>query len=67
MMVKGRCVACGERSLFVGEGGWLTCSWSECTAPDATGRLLEGPLLRPICQLIEKALAEGLTSETRRT
>lgn len=28
-----RCPACGNQTLFVGEGGHLTCSWLECPAP----------------------------------
>ena len=32
--IKGhRCPACGG-SLFVGEGGYITCSWYRCPSPD---------------------------------
>lgn len=29
------CPACGRSSLFVGKGGWLTCSRTACRAPGA--------------------------------
>lgn len=28
------CPACGNRTLFIGEGGHLTCSWMKCVNPD---------------------------------
>lgn len=39
--VKGRCPWCGSQSLFVGKGGYVTCSWIECRRPDAASNLLE--------------------------
>ena len=39
--IQGRCPACGGQSLFVGSGGWLTCSRLECPEPDAASTLLE--------------------------
>lgn len=33
--VKGCCPACGARGLFVGAGGYLTCSAASCPAPAA--------------------------------
>lgn len=29
------CPACGRSSLFIGKGGWLTCSRTACRAPGA--------------------------------
>lgn len=41
--VVGRCpMGCGE-TLFLGSGGYVTCSWVECPQPDAASDLLEGP------------------------
>ncbi|SEO83287.1 hypothetical protein [Actinacidiphila rubida] len=39
--VKGHCPACGGTSLFLGEGGYPTCSRAECPEPDAASTLLE--------------------------
>lgn len=36
-----RCPSCGSRSLFVGSGGWLTCSVIGCKEP-ATGEVIQG-------------------------
>ncbi|MFJ3083018.1 DUF6085 family protein [Streptomyces halstedii] len=40
--VQGRCPACGAVSLFLGEGGHVTCSRADCPAPDAADELLHG-------------------------
>lgn len=39
--VKGRCPACGWTSLFLGDGGYVTCSRIDCPEPDAASTLLE--------------------------
>ena len=39
--VKGTCPACGGRTLFVGSGGYITCSYIPCPDPGAAGKLLE--------------------------
>jgi hypothetical protein len=43
--VQGRCPACGgSQSLFLAEGGYVTCARVECPDPEAATRLLEhGP------------------------
>lgn len=39
--VRGYCpMGCGE-TLFLGEGGYVTCSWFSCPMPDAVSRLIE--------------------------
>lgn len=38
--VQGRCPACGKTSLFLGDGGYVTCSRLECPEPDAASTLL---------------------------
>lgn len=40
-LVKGRCPACGHASLFLGSGGYVTCSIAECREPDAASTMLE--------------------------
>ncbi|MCI3277596.1 hypothetical protein [Streptomyces cylindrosporus] len=40
--VQGRCPACRWRSLFVGDGGHITCSRLECPTPEAADQLLHG-------------------------
>jgi len=39
--VKGRCpMGCGE-TLFLGDGGYVTCSFLKCPEPDAVSTILE--------------------------
>lgn len=38
--VQGRCPACGNETLFVGDEGCLICSLEGCPMPDAADRLL---------------------------
>ncbi|MGC9540200.1 DUF6085 family protein [Streptomyces sp. UG1] len=38
--IQGHCPACGWSTLFVGDGGYLTCSRLECPQPDAAHRIL---------------------------
>lgn len=39
--VQGHCpMGCGE-TLFLGSGGYVTCSWFSCPRPDAASLLLE--------------------------
>ncbi|HEX5565875.1 MAG TPA: DUF6085 family protein, partial [Streptomyces sp.] len=40
--VQGRCPACGGASLFLGEGGHVTCSRIDCPDPSAVDDLLHG-------------------------
>lgn len=39
--VQGRCPACHRESLFLGDGGYVTCRRLECTDPEAATKLLE--------------------------
>ncbi|MCY0928343.1 DUF6085 family protein [Streptomyces sp. H27-H1] len=39
--VQGRCPACGGASLFLGDGGYVTCSRIDCPDPEAATRILE--------------------------
>lgn len=38
--IKGHCPACGGASLFVVEGGYVTCSRIDCPRPDAAHIIL---------------------------
>lgn len=40
-LVKGRCPACGTAGLFLGDGGYVTCSLIGCPEPDAASSVLE--------------------------
>jgi hypothetical protein len=40
-LVKGRCPACNATSLFLGDGGYVTCARLDCPQPDAASTLLE--------------------------
>ncbi|WP_318201091.1 hypothetical protein [Streptomyces sp. SCL15-4] len=42
-LVKGNCPACRRASLFLGTGGYPTCSNHECPEPDAATTVLEQP------------------------
>lgn len=39
--VQGHCPACGRTALFVGAGGYITCSHTDCPQPDAASTLLD--------------------------
>jgi hypothetical protein len=39
--VQGRCPACGTAGLFLGSGGYVTCSSVDCPEPDAATTVLE--------------------------
>jgi hypothetical protein len=40
--VQGRCPACRGNSLFIGSGGYITCSRIDCPDPSAADELLHG-------------------------
>lgn len=50
-LVKGRCPACGTSGLFLGDGGYVTCSLIDCPNPSAADELLHR--LRPTTALSE--------------
>jgi len=41
--VRGRCPSCGSESLFLGSGGYVTCSVIGCKNPGAPTAVLAGP------------------------
>ena len=40
--IQGRCPACRGDSLFIGAGGYVTCSRLDCPNPCAVDQLLHG-------------------------
>ena len=38
--IQGRCPACKSETLFIGTGGWITCSLIGCPNPSAADELL---------------------------
>lgn len=38
--IADRCPSCGGKTLFIGSGGWLTCSYLRCSEP-GVGRAIE--------------------------
>lgn len=51
LVVAGRCPACGGSSLFLGSGGYVTCSRSDCPVPDAAASILEDGETQHIVEL----------------
>lgn len=39
-LVQGRCPACGTSGLFLGDGGYITCSLADCPQPDAATEVI---------------------------
>jgi hypothetical protein len=44
-LVQGNCPACSSASLFLGNGGYVTCSRIDCPEPDAASTALERRLV----------------------
>lgn len=40
-VVVGACPSCGNESLFLGDGGYVTCAILRCPEPGAASDLLE--------------------------
>jgi len=40
--VQGRCPACGSTTLFLGSGGYVTCSLLGCSDPCSADKFLHG-------------------------
>ena len=45
--IEGRCPTCGVRSLFVGQGGYVTCGWLDCSDPCAPSKALGVDFSKP--------------------
>lgn len=70
--VQGRCPACGAASLFLGEGGHVTCARIECPEPCAADQLLHGEAAAPrragdilaaLGRRIPETLAKGISRD----
>jgi hypothetical protein len=54
--IKGYCpMGCGS-TLFLGEGGFVTCSWINCPDPEAVTKILEGAAERDHTVLITETM-----------
>jgi hypothetical protein len=49
--VAGYCPACGNRTLFLGKGGYVTCSLDVCPNPTAAADLLSDQEIQHIVVL----------------
>lgn len=65
--VHGRCPACGVASLFLGSGGWLTCSSLDCPNPTrASTALAEAPdTAGPADQTAQSSISDGSDDHQR--
>lgn len=76
--VQGKCPSCGSESLFLADGGYVTCSIIGCDDPCAANDLLEGaaiaamqepvsqdePLSMSRLQMLDHFLARGIALST---
>lgn len=67
--VQGRCPACGGASLFLGEGGHVTCRRLDCPDPSAADDMLgEGaPMLHRVAVLASDLFMAGKPGPERET
>ncbi|MGC4925524.1 DUF6085 family protein [Streptomyces sp. DT117] len=67
--VQGRCPACGAASLFLGEGGHVTCSRIDCPAPDAADDMLSQgvAMLHRVAVLASELFTTGTPGPERET
>jgi hypothetical protein len=61
LLVQGRCPACRGSSLFLGSGGYLTCSRLDCPNPSAADDVLHrtapaGELREHLAAAVDKAI-----------
>lgn len=68
--VQGRCPSCGGSSLFLGDGGYVTCSRSNCVEPDAATTMLERTPAaetphRPTLEAVVRALEANATVQKK--
>ena len=60
--IQGRCPACRWQSLFLGDGGHVTCSRLECLDPCAADQLLHGENGPAATQATEPAVVDRQTA-----
>lgn len=67
--VQGRCPACGAASLFLGEGGHVTCSRIDCPEPSAADIMLGqgAPMLHRVAVLASELFTAGALGPERET
>lgn len=49
--IRGHCPACGGTTLFLGSGGYITCSLINCPRPDAASVLLDDAETEHVVQI----------------
>lgn len=49
--VQGHCPACGHASLFLGSGGYVTCSIRECPDPTLVADILDDREIHHVVEL----------------
>jgi hypothetical protein len=60
MLFDGRtCPVCGNRTLFIGSGGYVTCSWIDCSNPD-TSDAVDKLVVAATQAAAERARVEGI-------
>lgn len=67
--VQGRCPACGSPSLFLGSGGHVACSLSDCPDPSAAANMLDegAPMLHRVAVLASDLFMAGKPGPERET
>lgn len=62
--VAGYCPACGQTTLFLGSGGYVTCSLNCCPSPTAAADMLEQrPVEREVVRPVEVRAEIPLSGE----
>lgn len=65
-----RCPSCGAQTLFIGSGGWLTCSVIGCKSPSVSttiGDLREAAAARPILDKLIAIIESDLVAMTHQS
>ncbi|MER5694903.1 DUF6085 family protein [Streptomyces mirabilis] len=62
--VQGRCPACGRTSLFLGDGGYVTCSIIDCPNPSAADELLHGDAQDQLARALGRERAARVIAHT---
>ena len=63
--VQGRCPSCGRESLFLGSGGYVTCSIIGCADPDAAHDALTPAPTPQTTDDVREAVARAIRDRNR--
>ena len=64
-IVTGTCLACNNRSLFLGDGSYVTCGWVHCPDPTMVADILDHGLIDHKAAMVEMRKRGSLTDRTR--